>query len=214
MTIKANGRWVSIIAAGIWICISGPLLAAPGGESASAQAARAEATAAGGKPVALRKYAKHSGRHWKRHASARKHRKTAGYSRHKEIASVDMATAGEWAAAPALPENIANANAELLSANTPPDAADARLVSADQLNDVDRTLSENTASTPTETSKPAPLLTMATANAPVATSTPTTASAAVSSEDTAWSKSSIIGKIFIAFGGLLTLASAARMFMA
>ena len=38
--------------------------------------------------------------------------------------------------------------------------------------------------------------------------------AAVSTDDSAWSQTSLIGKIFIAFGGLLTLASAARMFMA
>jgi hypothetical protein len=40
------------------------------------------------------------------------------------------------------------------------------------------------------------------------------APAAVSSSDSTWDQTSLIGKIFIAFGGLLTLASAARMFMA
>ena len=38
--------------------------------------------------------------------------------------------------------------------------------------------------------------------------------AAASSEGSAWDQSSLIGKIFIGFGALLTLASAARMFMA
>ena len=33
-------------------------------------------------------------------------------------------------------------------------------------------------------------------------------------DDTLWSQTSLIGKIFIAFGGLLTVASAARMFIA
>jgi hypothetical protein len=37
---------------------------------------------------------------------------------------------------------------------------------------------------------------------------------AASGADDSQSKTSLIGKIFIAFGGLLTLASAARMFMA
>ena len=35
-----------------------------------------------------------------------------------------------------------------------------------------------------------------------------------SSESTTWDQTSLIGKIFIAFGALLTMASAARMFMA
>ena len=40
------------------------------------------------------------------------------------------------------------------------------------------------------------------------------AAAASSKEDSAWDQTSLIGKIFIAFGALLTMASAARMFMA
>ena len=36
----------------------------------------------------------------------------------------------------------------------------------------------------------------------------------LSNDDSAWDKTSLIGKIFIAFGALLTMASAARMFMA
>jgi hypothetical protein len=32
--------------------------------------------------------------------------------------------------------------------------------------------------------------------------------------DSSWDQASLIGKVFIAFGGLLTFASAARMFMA
>ena len=37
---------------------------------------------------------------------------------------------------------------------------------------------------------------------------------ASSKEDSTWDQTSLIGKIFIAFGALLTMASAARMFMA
>ena len=75
------------------------------------------------------------------------------------------------------------------------------LVAADQLNDVDRALSEDKSE---EKPAPAPTVAMATAQAP----------AAVSSDDFTWDQTSLIGKIFIAFGGLLTMASAARMFMA
>ncbi len=119
MTSKANGRSASIIAAGIWICLSGPLLAAPGAETASAQATNGTATA--GKPLALRKYAKHAHRHWKRHASAHKLGKIVGKAHLKAIAETDVAANDESAAPPVLPENIANANAELPAADTPAD---------------------------------------------------------------------------------------------
>ena len=38
--------------------------------------------------------------------------------------------------------------------------------------------------------------------------------AATANESSAWDQTSLIGKIFIGFGALLTVASAARMFMA
>jgi hypothetical protein len=69
-------------------------------------------------------------------------------------------------------------------------------VAADQLNDVDRSLRESSAA-PAVSANPPP--------APVA---------AVSGEGSTWDKTSLIGKIFIGFGALLTVASAARMFMA
>ena len=75
------------------------------------------------------------------------------------------------------------------------------LVAADQLNDVDRALSEAKSE---EKPARAPTVAMAMAQAP----------AAVSSSNSTWDQTSLIGKIFIAFGALLTLASAARMFMA
>ena len=74
-----------------------------------------------------------------------------------------------------------------------------QVVAADQLNDVDRSLHENSA--------PAPTLAMASAEAPAAT-------ASAGSDSTTWDQTSLIGKIFIGFGALLTMASAARMFMA
>jgi len=104
----------------------------------------------------------------------------------------------------------ADAQAAAPAANpAPAPAANTDLVAADQLNDVDRALSEAKSETRSETrseEKPAlpPTVTMAMAQAP----------AAVSSSDSTWDQTSLIGKIFIAFGGLLTLASAARMFMA
>jgi hypothetical protein len=79
--------------------------------------------------------------------------------------------------------------------------ADAQVVAADQLNDVDRALHEGNP----------PALVLASAD------TPATAPAMASSsgnDGSTWDQTSLIGKIFIGFGALLTMASAARMFMA
>jgi hypothetical protein len=124
---------------------------------------------------------------------------------------------------------VANANAQWASADTPTGnakamsaraneilqttpanatdaqpAADAQVISADQLNDVDRALQE--------TARPAPTLAMASAETPAAPAAPVTA--ASSNESSTWDQTSLIGKIFIGFGALLTMASAARMFIA
>jgi phage-related tail fiber protein len=122
-----------------------------------------------------------------------------------------------------LPPLVANANAQLASADTPAGAAKAmsarastilravpdtpadaktttetQVVSADQLNDVDRALHDSTP----------PALTLASADPPAA---PVMARA---NDSSIWDKTSLIGKMFMAFGVMLTLASAARMFMA
>jgi ribosomal protein L12E/L44/L45/RPP1/RPP2 len=89
-----------------------------------------------------------------------------------------------------LPDNPANAEADNQTL----------IVAADQLNDVDRTLRE--ANPPAATSAMAP------ANPPPAAVT------ASGRESSTWDETSLIGKIFIGFGALLTMASAARMFMA
>jgi hypothetical protein len=82
------------------------------------------------------------------------------------------------------------------SADVPP-AAETQIVASDQLNDVDRALQEN--------KPPAATLAMASADKPVMAS---------NTESSTWDQTSLIGKIFIGFGTLLTMASAARMFMA
>ena len=74
---------------------------------------------------------------------------------------------------------------------------DQQVVAADQLNEVDRALQESK-------SAPAPVK-------PAVAAAPAMAS---SDDNSTWDKTSLIGKVFLAFGGLLTLASAARMFIA
>jgi hypothetical protein len=221
MTVKANGRSALILATGLFVCLAGPSQAAPA--SADNAAASAKSDDAAGAPIALNKYAKHGSRHGKSYAHRRSSTVALKSADSNKAAAPDVADNDAESAA-AIPPWVANANA-LASADTatgnaaramsarandilqsapdnPADArpaADMQVVSADQLNDVDRALHE---------SRP-PALAMASADAPVA---PVMASS--SGESSAWDQTSLIGKIFIGFGALLTMASAARMFMA
>jgi hypothetical protein len=122
-----------------------------------------------------------------------------------------------------MPPTVANANAQLMSTDSPAasakamservksilqgataDASPAPIVAADQLNDVDRALHEAT---------PAAPVALASSDAPVPAS-PRAVAAANNSDNSTWDQTSLIGKIFIGFGALLTMASAARMFIA
>jgi hypothetical protein len=80
---------------------------------------------------------------------------------------------------------------------------EAGVVPPDQLNDVDRAMATQ--------AQPAPTLALASVNTPEPV---TTGQAASSDDNSSWAQASLIGKIFIAFGGLLTLASAVRMLIA
>jgi hypothetical protein len=244
MNIKASGRSALIIAAGFWVCVSGPLQAA---EDADGGVTASRTETAAGPPVALNKFTKKS-RHWKHVSSHHKSAKVASrdstepvkisekkISEKRKTLEADAAL-NDDGSAPTLPPSVANANAQLTSADGPadsatalssqardrlqvmaanqsdpqaqPPAANTELVAADELNEVDRALSENGND---KDKAPAATLAMAVAQAPAPAQTQ---AAVVSTDDSAWSQTSLIGKIFIAFGGLLTLASAARMFMA
>ena len=79
-----------------------------------------------------------------------------------------------------------------------------QVAATDQLNDTDRALRE--AAPPAASSPSVPVA----ANEASAQRT-----VAMAGDDhSAWDETSLIGKVFIAFGTLLTIASAARMFMA
>ena len=80
--------------------------------------------------------------------------------------------------------------------------ADDQVVASDELNEVDRALHEET--------PPSPPVAVASNVAPVLRAAPVMAGA----DHSVWDETSLIGKIFIAFGTLLTIGSAARMFMA
>jgi hypothetical protein len=219
MTIKASGRSaLIIIAAGIWACLAGPLRAdeidnmTPSVPAPPAKAAD--------EPIVLKKYTK--SRHAQRKPSKTALKSTAD-KKAAEIGGADNSGANSTP----IPPSVANANAQLPPTDTPTGSAkamsarannilataadnpadaqpapDAQVVAADQLNDLDRALQES------KPPAPAPTLAMAAVNAPAAPMM------ARSDDSSTWDQTSLIGKIFIAFGALLTMASAARMFMA
>jgi hypothetical protein len=214
MTIKASGRSALILATGLFVCLAGPSHAAAAANNPAAGATSETA----GAPVALDKYAKHGSRHLKKYV----HRRSGKVAlKPSPDAKADAADDGDDQTA--IPPSVANANAQLPSADSPtgdaakamtarandilqtaPDRpADTQVVAADQLNDVDRALHE--------TAPVAPALAMASADAPAPPASPVMAN---SGEPSSWDQASLIGKIFIGFGALLTMASAARMFMA
>ena len=210
MTIKAIGRSALILATGFWICFAGPSQAASADDADSAAA-----------PVA-----KQSSHHSKKYAHQSSGKVAQKSSDNKKSADSKAGDGDNSAAVQSsqMPPSVANANAQLAS-DTPagnaqamserannivqaaPDATAAAatpIVAADQLNDVDRALHER--------APPAPPVALASAEAPVAVASPPVAAA--SHENSTWDQTSLIGKIFIGFGAMLTVASAARMFIA
>jgi hypothetical protein len=234
MMIKATGRSALILATGIFVCLAGPSQAATGTDNTAASA-KPESAA----PVVLSKYAKHSAHHEKSYAHRKSSTVAQKPSDKKELDKKDLdkkdlptdAAAGDNDNSSAIPPTIANANAQMAPTQmaatdvpggnakamtaraseivqaTPANPADAQtnvdsqLVAADQLNDVDRALH---AGNP-------PALVMASADTQA--TAPVMASSS-GNDGSTWDQTSLIGKIFIGFGALLTMASAARMFMA
>ncbi|RXH40155.1 hypothetical protein [Bradyrhizobium zhanjiangense] len=220
--IKAIGRAALIVLAGLFLLFGGIAQAEP----SSAASSNSDSA---GKQADAAKPSKH-----RRHESRRTSSKTAQKSddkADKNDAAANTAEAKADNGVPAssqMPPDVANANAQV-AADTPTAAAasamtgrandnvqaaaddtanntapnaDTQVVAPDQLNDIDRALQQD--------SPPAQKAVIAATEAQPRPS-PVMASAQQSS---AWDQSSLIGKIFIGVGTLLTLASAARMFMA
>jgi hypothetical protein len=214
MIIKASGRSALIFAAGLFVLLATPVNAADDDDLATTDAKSNGSTAA---PVTRRIY-RHASHHRRHYAHHKLHAiaKADHDDRNKKPVAADAA-ADNPKGLPNIPPSIANANAQMLLAGAPVNAAAAisaetgvratasdtpanastdhetLMVAADQLNDVDRTLRQGT---------------------PTATVTsPSTPAATMTGESSAWDQTSLIGKIFIGFGALLTVASAARMFI-
>ena len=220
MTIKASGRSALILASGLFACVAASSQSAAIADNAAAGAKSQSAATAS---VASYKYARHGSHHGKVYAHRRSSHLALKFPGDRKADAADVA-AGEGQGQVAIPPSVANANAEMRPTDTladsakamsarageirqaaadntavAPPAGETQIVAADQLNDVDRALQEGQ-------QPPA-----ATADAPAEPVTPVTVSR---DEGSSWDQASLIGKIFIAFGGLLTAASAARMFMA
>ncbi|WP_407184342.1 hypothetical protein [Bradyrhizobium centrosematis] len=215
--MKASGRAALIGLAGLLLLFGGLAQAAPASATSKSDSA--------GKQADTAKPGKHR-RHESRHTGSSK---TAQKSDDKTDApaKADEAVADNNAPASSqMPPAVANANAQLAATDTPTAAAasamtdrangnvqaaadntgagnaESQVVAPDQLNEIDRAAQQD--SSPAQKAviaateaqpRPAPVM-------------------ASSQQSSAWDQSSLIGKIFIGVGTLLTLASAARMFMA
>jgi hypothetical protein len=227
MTIKASGRSALILAAGLWIGFGTGFV-----RSSLAAASDTSANGAAAAAATPDNSAKQSSHH-KKNAQRKSDKaadKSAPDTKAAGIATSDGGDNAPPVQSSQMPPTVANANAQLAptaspadsakamservnnilqgtpddSANAPP-AAGTPVVAADQLNDVDRALHEAT--------PPAVPVALASADAPAPASPPAMV-AANNSDNSTWDQTSLIGKIFIGCGALLTMASAARMFMA
>lgn len=210
MSIKAGGR-VALIAFGVCVGVLGLGLAGAPSVAAPAQSENVS-TAKTVKQV----------RTYKRYVSRKSARASQKSSPAPKAAEPEIAEAG---GAVTIPASVANANAAIITEPTgaakamttranallmaggdavepQAPAAESQVVAADQLNEVDRALQEQPANSQSTVALAPTKPVAAVATKVAATDTST------------WDQTSLIGKIFIAFGALLTIASAARMFMA
>lgn len=226
--MKASGHAALILLAGLFLLFGGAVQAAPNAASKSDSAGNQADTVKPGKQR------RHASRHSDSVKSVQKSDDKAdkkdappqaddAKSDVKSDVKADVKAENGAPASSQMPPAVANANAQL-AADTPTAAASAmtgrandnvqaaadntaapnaetQVVEPDQLNDIDRTLQQDT--------PPAQKAVIAATDAQ-----PRPAPVMASSQSSAWDQSSLIGKIFIGVGTLLTLASAARMFMA
>jgi hypothetical protein len=230
MTIKASAGSALILAAGLLVGFAGPLPAIAAGADADSAAVSKSDSATPGKS------ARQGSRSLKKRYAHRKDTPAVSKSAESESKKADEKQVADASGgtSPAIPEWLANANAQMTAADAaaapdsakgmsaamsekantvlqaavdkPADAeapADTAAAAPDQLNETDRALHlQEAPATSTQTV------------ALASTSRPAADGQAATSDSSTLDKTSLIGKIFIAFGALLTVASAARMFMA
>ena len=230
MTIKASARSALIFAAGLLVSFAAPPPAMAAGTDADSAAVSKPESATSGKSV------RQGSRYLKKRYAHRKHPRAASKSEESKKADEKRVADASGATPPAMPEWLANANAQMAAADAAPDGAkdtakamsaamsekantvlqaaaadkpadaeapaDTAAAAPDQLNEADRSLQvQDVPSTKT--------VAMASTSRPASET-----GQAANNDSSTLDKTSLIGKIFIAFGALLTIASAARMFMA
>ncbi len=216
-------RSLIVAAATLMPCFVGASQAAPAAQSAStAQASSARPLklthATKRKAHRVRKSSRHrrSERHARTTTKAAKVEETRKLNKAKQEAPPEPSTPEPSSLEPSsLEPAVANAHAELTAGDPQPQtpmesdktasnnatAGSVHIAATDQLNDINRDANAATAT-------PSPSVSMASYSESRA------AFAHTASEGDAWDQASLIGKIFIAFGTLLTLASAARLMIA
>lgn len=228
--VSAKRHLASIAFAGLLAALTAPahagtICAGSGcATSASVTGESAQETAVS-KPVTLNRYAKRTIKKsaLRTRVAARRDVRASKAAQYARIAARVKKAGKKFVVAAARPASsepaalkasLANARAEMTdadarvasAANDSPIAvetkapdANVQLVAADQVNDIDRAAA-NEVKPPQPAVKPVPV--------------PQDTRSAVASSDSTWDQTSLIGKLFVAFGGLLTLASAARLFIA
>ena len=222
--MKASGRAASIVVAALLLLFGASAQAAPSSPASASTSKQADAA----KPSKQRHHAsrRHTDSKTAQKSDNRTDKTSADATPQVDEAKADNKADNDAPASSQMPVAVANANAQLATADTPPAAAasamtgrandnvqaaadapaapnaENQVVAPDQLNDLDRALQQD--------NPPAQKTVIAATDAQ-----PRPAPVMASSQpSSAWDQSSLIGKIFIGVGTLLTLASAARMFMA
>ena len=228
MIIRASGSSALIAAAGLFVLLASPVMATDDDSTAGATPDNQA-----GAPVTLHRTSRHTWHHRRHYAHHKSHaiakadddKKADSDGKpgddKKPIVTGVATTTGDNKPLGALPPAIANANAQMLLAGAQVSAAAAIppgtgtplrttetasadngtvIAASDQLNDIDRTLQDGSSATTANANPPEPPL-------------PQPSATTLNSDATVWDRTSLIGKIFIGFGALLTMASAARMFI-
>jgi len=243
MQIRNTGWAILVAVAAMWLCISGTAQAAKAAQAAPrTSVTAADKPIVLSKFTKRRSHAAKKSkfvqsRHARKEAtkasvkvSAKMPAKTSAEMKVARQADSEAKSQPKAESRPELPPSFANARAELPRTNAlaedearniaAQDAKDlsrvdsVQVAAADQLNEGDRAAEAVTA-------PPAPAPPVASADtspaqsAKIIKAVPSGERQVLQADDSdTWNKTSLIGKIFIAFGGLLTLASAARMLIA
>lgn len=202
MTRRASACAAFVIAAGFVLAAMAPAAAEP----TDHQGASAERADKPGKPIALTRPvpARKVARSRARVKSAARSRKVTPVAATSQPRKIVEAKTGTNSAA-ALPAIVADARAQL------PAATPMEVAAVDQLNELDRALKEPAARV--EVAAPAPTVAIL-AVRPAPEPAAPTLDVAEPSAPMPGDQSSLLGKMFIALGGVLTLACAARMLIA